>query len=266
MSDATSHATTDASRTRRPLRLLHTSDVHLGGGFRKPEEGRHHDHCLCPLDAIEESVARHLPDVVIVAGDLFEHQRVEADLVHRVLGRLAALGAPCILTTGNHDAHDHRTLYPTDVVGRHDLVFLDHPGGRTVELLDGDLVVWGKAMDDHHRGFRPLHDVPERPRHDAWWVVIGHGHHEPEGTDDVLGRSSPVTPGDIEATGADYVALGHWHRRTDVSTGPVTAWYSGAPYGPGASERFNVVDLHPSRGVIVDEVEVTLAPDGCHPG
>lgn len=252
--------------TRRPLRLLHTSDVHLGGGFRVPEVGRHRDHCLCPLDAVEVAVDRHRPDVVIVAGDLFEHQRVEADLVDRVLGRLADLDALCILTTGNHDAHDHRTLYPGERIDRHDLVFLDHPGGTTVEVLGGELVVWGKAMDDHHRGFRPLHDVPVRPRVDAWWVVVGHGHHEPEDTDDGYGRSSPLTPADIEATGADYVALGHWHRRTDVSVGTVTAWYSGAPYGPGASERFNLVDLHPGRGTIVTEIEVSLDPDGCHPG
>lgn len=247
----------------QPIRLLHTSDVHLGGGFRAPAEGRHGDHCLCPLDAIERAVADHRPDAVIVAGDLFEHQRVEAELVDRVLDRLGRLDATCVLTTGNHDAHDERTIYGRELVGRHDVVFLDRPGGATVELLEGSLVVWGKAMDDHHRGFRPLHDVPVRPRTDAWWVVVGHGHHEPDDTDELLGRSSPVTPTDIAATGADYVALGHWHRRTEVSAGGVTAWYSGAPHGPGASERFNLVDLDPDRGVTVTELDVVLAPEGC---
>lgn len=247
----------------RPIRLLHTSDVHLGGGFRTPSTGGHDDHCLCPLDAIERAVDGHRPDAVIVAGDLFEHQRVGLDLVDRVLGRLAGLAATCILTTGNHDAHDHRTIYPAALIDRHDVVFLDRPGGSMADLLDGSLTVWGKAMDDHHRGFRPLHDVPARPRTDAWWVVVGHGHHEPEPAGDLLGRSSPIHPADIEATGADYVALGHWHRRADVSSGGVTAWYSGAPFGPGASERFNLIDLCPARGVTVTEIAADLDPRGC---
>ncbi len=249
----------------RPLRLLHTSDVHLGeGGFPRPERGRHLAHCLCPLEAIATAVAAHAPDAVVVAGDLFDHQRVEPALVHAALDHLIGLGVTCVLINGNHDLHDERSPYRHRADDGDGLIFLDRQAGSTIELFDGALHVWGRAMDDHHRGFRPLAEVPPRPADDAWWVVLGHGHFEP-GDDVGSIRSSPVTPADIEATGADYVALGHWHVRTDVSTAGVTAWYSGAPHGVGATGRFNLVDLEPGRGAVVTPVVVRLPAEGCHP-
>ncbi|MEM9563675.1 MAG: metallophosphoesterase [Actinomycetota bacterium] len=241
-----------------PVRLLHTSDVHLGGGFPTPGGGEHLDDCLCPLLAIEAAAADHQPDVVIVAGDLFDHQRVDDRLVDRVLDRLAALDPTCVLLNGNHDLHDGRSLY--EAAERPGLVFLSGRDGSAVALADTAVAVWGRAMDDHHRGFRPLSGVPERPDDDRWWVVVGHGHHEPDLEHGY--RSSPIAPDDIAATAADYVALGHWHVRTDVSAGGVTAWYSGAPHGHGATGSFNRVDLGPD-GATVTPVDVSLPSGGC---
>ena len=247
----------------RPLRLLHTSDVHIGGGFRTPEEGEHHDHCLCPLVVIEELVEAQKVDVMLVVGDLFDHQRVSDELVDEVLGRLGRLGVPCVVIAGNHDVHDERSVYGTEVLDGSGVIFLDDDKGTTVELLEGDLTIWGKAMPVHDRDFRPVRDVPERPRDDSWWVVLGHGHLDPDEDNDAFGRSSPISPADIAATEADYVALGHWHVRTDASTEAVTAWYSGAPYGVAASQQMNVVDLHPETGVVVGSVPVVLPVSGC---
>ncbi len=249
----------------RPLRLLHTSDVHIGGGFHTPSTGDHLDHCLCPLIAIEQLVVSEEVDVMLVVGDLFDHQRVSDELVAEVLGRLGRLGVPCVVIAGNHDVHDERSVYESLTLERSGVVFLDDHAGTTVDLLDGALNIWGKAMPVHDRDFRPLRDVPDRPDDNAWWVVLGHGHLE-EGGDDPFGRSSPLTALDIEATKADYVALGHWHVRTDASTASVPAWYSGAPYGVAASEQMNLIDLHPDDGVSVGAVPATLPAGGCSPG
>jgi len=246
----------------RPLRLLHTSDVHIGGGFHPPEHGDHHDHCLCPLVAIEHLVAANAVDVMLVAGDLFDHQRVSASLVAEVLGRLGSLGVPCVVINGNHDVHDDGTVYDPALVDRSGVVFLDDHGGSQIELFDGALHLWAKAMPVHDRQFRPLTDAPLRPDPAAWWVVLGHGHYEPV-EQDQFGRSSPLSPAEIEATGADYLALGHWHVRTDVSTENVVAWYSGAPHGVVSSGQMNLVDLCPGHGVAVQSLPVVLPAMGC---
>ena len=95
---------------------------------------------------------------------------------------------------------------------------------------------------------------------DPWFIAMGHGHFVDD--DEASHRSSLITPGDIARTEADYVALGHWHVTTDVSQGPVSAWYCGAPSGrPGGHAL--IVDLHVDAGVQVTAIEVPLDPTGC---
>ncbi len=248
--------------SRRPLRLLHTSDVHLGSGYPPRDGGDHLDHCLCPLHALETMVDDHGVDVVLVVGDLFDHQRVSTGFVDQVLGRLGGLGVECLVISGNHDLHDERTLYRPEAVAGAGVTFIDRVDGGMVEVAGGAARAWAKAMPQHDRNFRPLRDVPGRPQDDAWWLVLGHGHFEDE-PDDRLGRSSPLTTEEIAATGADYLALGHWHIRTDVSASGVPAWYSGAPMGPVSSGTMNLVDLHPRNGVTVTAVDTAAPPGGC---
>jgi len=91
----------------------------------------------------------------------------------------------------------------------------------------------------------------------GWYVVAGHGHLTTPGD----GRSSPITVAEVSATGADYVALGHWHVTTDLGTrgATVPAWYSGAPlFGHGAGRMLLVAldDAHPEGPVRVQPLPV----------
>ncbi len=235
--------------TKRPLRFLHTSDVHLGShGYNGA--ATHHRHCVCPLLAIDRLAREHRVDGVLVVGDLFDHARVDETLVQRTFDSLEALPGVTLLIVGNHDVHDDSSLYRRhiDALDATSTVFFPELEGSLEHLLDGDLVVWGKAMDEHSARYRPLHGVIERPALDAWFMVLGHGLHVGDDPFMGQGRSSLITAEDIAATGADYVALGHHHVMGDVSTGGVTAFYSGAPTGyPGGHAL--LVELCPERGV-----------------
>jgi hypothetical protein len=76
-------------------------------------------------------------------------------------------------------------------------------------------------------------------------------------------RSSPITDDDIAATGADYVALGHWHTLTDVSAGGVPAWYAGSPMMSWSDGVALLVDLVPGQGARVEAVPVVPPAAGC---
>lgn len=241
---------------RRALRLLHTSDVHLGShGYHGA--ATHHRHCVCPLRSLAKVAADNGVDGVLVVGDLFDHARVDELLVRRAFEVLDAMPGFTALIVGNHDVHDDTSPYRRHetVVTSSETLFLDQLHGAVGHPLDGELVLWGRAMDEHSHRYRPLHGVVERPLPDAWYVVLGHGLHIGEDSIDGAGRSSLITSADIAATRADYVALGHHHVRTDVSAGGVTAYYSGAPSGYPGGEAL-VVDLHPERGVQVTAVPV----------
>ncbi len=87
-----------------PMRLLHTSDWHLGRTF--------HGHNLLGdqeqvLAAIADLVTEHDVDVVLVAGDLYDRAVPSVDAVQlatRALRRIADAGAQIVVSTGNHDS------------------------------------------------------------------------------------------------------------------------------------------------------------------
>lgn len=90
----------------KPLRLLHTSDWHLGralcGRRRLPEFAAF-------LDWLVETIAREKVEVVAVAGDVFDSSAPSAQaqsLYYRFLGRVA-LETDCgqvLVIAGNHDS------------------------------------------------------------------------------------------------------------------------------------------------------------------
>jgi exonuclease SbcD len=86
------------------MRLLHTSDWHLGRSF----------HGVGMLDAqrtfidqLVGAVTEHSVDVVLVAGDVYDRALPGVDVVRlldEALVRLTSAGAQVVLTSGNHDS------------------------------------------------------------------------------------------------------------------------------------------------------------------
>jgi DNA repair protein SbcD/Mre11 len=249
--------------TRRPVRVLHTSDVHLGTDSPGCQGRTHRRDCLCPINVIEQVVRERRVDVVLIAGDLFDHAKVSDDLVTATFARLAALDADVVLLPGNHDAHESGD---TAVYRRHRSMidearvrFFDAVAGDTHDAADAGLRIWSRSMDDHTPDFVPLAGPPPHPE-DRWFIVAGHGHFAPDGTESH--RSSRITVEHIDSTRADYVALGHWHVTTDLATrGTSTpAWYCGAPlFGYGAGNVL-LVDFVPDKPVQVRPIDILNHP------
>lgn len=85
------------------MRLLHTSDWHLGRSF--------HGHPTVPqlrevLAELPRLVREYRVDAVLVAGDVFDHAAPAADLyavLAEVIRAIREAGAVVVLTSGNHD-------------------------------------------------------------------------------------------------------------------------------------------------------------------
>lgn len=86
------------------MRLLHTSDWHLGRSF-------HGTGTLAAqrifLDNLEKTVRESEVDVVLIAGDVYDRALPGVDVVELfddALERLTAAGAQVIISSGNHDS------------------------------------------------------------------------------------------------------------------------------------------------------------------
>ena len=85
------------------MRLLHTSDWHIGRTFHGHSTD---EHLATVLAAIAAAVAEHQVDVVIVAGDIFDSSTPKSDaftMLNDAVLAIRAAGAHVILTSGNHD-------------------------------------------------------------------------------------------------------------------------------------------------------------------
>ena len=244
------------SAPRRSLRVLHTADVHLGSdGYGGAEQQAAHEaSARRGFRGIVDRALADAVDLVLTAGDLFDHNRVPDETIAFVRAELGRLHQPVVILPGNHDA-----LYSSAIYDRHDLAartghvrVIRRLDGETIDLPELDAMVWGRAMEEHAPEFRPLAHLPGREAR-RWCLAMAHGFFYEEGQRPE--RSSPIFAEEIRDSGWDYIALGHQHVRIDVSRGPVVAYYAGAPLEGSAAERSGSVlrvDLSDAGGVRVE--------------
>jgi exonuclease SbcD len=247
---------------KRPLTLIHTSDVHLESDtFGRGEEGLSYRRRIQDaFQKVVDMVCETKADLFLIAGDLFDSNRVPESGVEFVNAELRRTPCPVILIPGNHDCYDHRSIYKKadfTLAGSH-VHTLTEEEGRTITFPELQATVWGKGLVEHDPAFRPLAGVPARQ--DDWWHIgMAHGYFvEEEG----FQRSSPVTPEEIEQSGLDYLAMGHVHVFNDLSQGSTTSCYPGTPaplyMGVDDGGSVAVVTLDPEKGVAITQQKVVL--------
>ncbi len=221
--------TVPAGNSSRPrLRLLHTSDVHLGAYDSSDQSRRDelHGHFRSVIDAaIEERV-----DLMLIAGDFIDNARVRDETLTYAAEQIARLDRPVLIAPGNHDHVGPNSVYDRiDLTAiAENLTIMRSPSGETVRFDDLDLEVWGRSHTEQDPRYVPFAGMPGRGEA-AWQIAIGHGHYiHPKA---LIHHSFHVYEQELAASGRDYVALGHWEQFTRVAAGETVAAYSGAPDG-----------------------------------
>lgn len=254
------------------MRLLHTSDWHLGRRF--------HGASLLTaqagyLDHLVELVRTEKIDAVLVAGDIYDRALPAPDsveLLDETLARLRAAGAVVVLSSGNHDSATRlgfgaRVLEHGGVHIRTTVQSVRRP------VLVGDVAIYPlpylepaltatalEATEATHAGV--LRAAMRRVRADLTGrgvpgVVMAHAF--------VVGATSCESERDISVGGAGavpastfsglaYAALGHLHGAQQVGE---IGRYSGSPVAMSFSEA-----THRKSSVLVevtgDQVSTTL--------
>lgn len=183
------------------------------------------------LRAIGRVAAAEAAEFVVVAGDVFDSNRVGPRTVGRALEAMADIPVQVFLLPGNHDPFDAASVYrsPTFVRGQPTNVIVFEES-KVVEVRPG-LELVGAPWTSK----RPLRDlvgtacadlvpVPGLVR-----IVVGHGV-----IDEMIDLDNPAVihlaalAAAIAEGRAHYIALGDRHSTTPVgSTGRI--WYSGSP-------------------------------------
>jgi exonuclease SbcD len=250
------------------MRILHTSDWHIGRSF--------HGHPTLDalrgvLDALVAQVRAHDVDVVVLAGDVFDSAAPAAScysLLSETLVNLSDAGARVIVTSGNHDSAAR--LGFQSALLRDGITVLTDPAavGTPVTLHDDDGPV-------HFYGIPYLEPAIVRHRWEGVELrsqaqTLGHvmglvrddlaqrggrsvviSHCFAAGVEATPGVEREIRQGNLDVVplsvfdGPDYVALGHIHGRQALSD---RVRYAGAPlhysFGEGAKPRGSwLIDL-----------------------
>jgi len=224
--------------------LVHSSDLHVD---EDRAVGSRNGDGTAGLRWVLVTARAARADVVLLAGDTFENNQLGQAILERARGLLADADLPVVILPGNHDP-----ALADSVFVRGGFAELPHVSilgvthDEAVPFPVFDLEIWGHAHRDYY-SMAPLRGP--RPRSTRWQAAMAHGHYEPPAT-----RANPLRPSwvfsdeEIAATGADYLALGHWDRAVRVGNGVVPAYYSGSPE---LAQTLNMVRLTAAGEVFV---------------
>jgi DNA repair exonuclease SbcCD nuclease subunit len=245
----------------KPVRFIHTSDVHLdtsfsGAGIPSRLGDRKREAIRATFRAILED-ARNLPaDLLLIAGDLFEHDRVSSDTIEFLRQQLAALdGIPVFISPGNHDPYLHGSPYREDQWPANVHIFRDEEF-HSVELADLGVRVTGFGYNRTHVPERPFLKLKPLPP-DAVNLVVAHASEAgrlPSGKV----NHGPFSIEEIAAKNVHYCALGHYHQQRAVENpfDGTQVWYSGIPEGRAWEEKgacgYLVGEVSPNGTTVVE--------------
>ena len=263
------------------MRILHTSDWHLGRSFHRvdmlPAQAAFIDHLV-------ETVRTRRVDAVLVAGDVYDRAvppLAAVELYDDALHRLAGLGVPTVMISGNHDSA-RRLGVGAGLFERAGIHLRTDPAGCStpVVLADdhGDVAFYGlpylePALAREQLGAgRASHasvlsaamdrvraDLADRPA-DTRSVVLAHafvsgGAGSDSERDITVGGVAAVPPEVFD--GVDYAALGHLHGCQSITE---RVRYSGSPLAYSFSETHHrksmwLIELGPDGSLDAERID-----------
>ncbi|MCB1056035.1 MAG: DNA repair exonuclease [Acidobacteria bacterium] len=224
-----------------PFSFLHCADLHLDSPFRglgetAPTIAKALERAsFSALERITALALEHEVDFVVFAGDVYDgtDRSLTAQLRFRdALARLSAAGIESFIAHGNHDPLPswHRDLELP--VGAHRFAgaplerFVVQRRGRTVAQLHGYSYPQREVRESV---------VPHFPKRPGPPFAIGVLHANVGGQSG-HGGYAPCSVDDLVATGFDYWALGHVHRRQLLYEGGPWVVYPGFTQGRSVRE------------------------------
>jgi exonuclease SbcD len=236
------------------LRILHTSDWHLGRALHG--EPLLEDQAWM-LERLLEAVKDERPDALVVAGDVYDRAVPPPEAVSLLddfLTRVAERGVQVVAIAGNHDSPERLSFgarllesrgihlrgglrdpaRPVEIEGRGLLYAIPFLDPEVVRGLEGDDEIRGHAAATERILARARADAAARA---VPTVLVAHAF--VQGAAETPDSERPLAVGGSGAVpastfeGFDYVALGHLHASQDV--GPRIS-YSGSPLKYSFSE------------------------------
>ena len=206
------------------MKIIHTADMHLGSPLNSKLTGaKVRERSRELTDTFRRTVdfaTRVGAKAVIIAGDLFDSERVPSRIYDEVTRIISGSGMSFFYLPGNHEGDSFAAS------GR-ELPRNLYTFGRDWTYYElGDVVIGGRSFCTADT-FKTYMAHPTKKN-----IAVLHGELRDRcASPDVIGLK------DAEGVGVDYLALGHYHGyRCESIDRRASAVYSGSPEGRGFDE------------------------------
>ncbi len=265
------------------MKILHTSDWHLGQEFYSYDRREEHQ---AFFDQLKNIVREEQPDVMVVSGDVYHTVAPSNGVMRMFTDSLVEICGACptmnvVVIAGNHDSNSrlevNRSLWSrfnVSIVGSIERTD-DHEVDLSMNIISvksgsGDTIGYvvaiphifnkaypswtgGQSVEDKQRMFYEKVAEALGDTHNLPVVMMAHmavlgcnisGHDDSRGNLEYIGIST------LNPVPFDYLALGHIHYPQDIATGRPTcrARYCGSPLPVSFDEEY-------SHSVSIVEIE-----------
>ena len=214
----------------KEIKIIHTSDLHLGMTFKSlgDKSKLHRIDCQNNFSRIIDLCITEKVNALLIGGDFFDildPPKSLAKFAISELERLEKQNITIFIISGNHDPYKKGSVWLEYKFPKNVIIF-DLPELEP-KRIDG-LTVYGLAYTNDTK--QPLKGFSAE-KEDNFKVGLIHGsttninwEEEPEA------GYRPISKEDINKSSLDYIALGHFHDFLDLKT-KVPCYYSGTPEG-----------------------------------
>ena len=223
-------------------KIIHSGDIHLDSGFSSlsKEEARIRRANSRALFSQLINIAKdENADVIILAGDIFDSYPIHPETEELFISELRRANIPIFITPGNHDPYSSDSPYKNLSFPENVHIFSSNT--LTPVVLDDIKVrIFGAAYTGESYDDRIIADF-KVPKDEFINIIALHSNLYTEGY-------SPVSVEEIGNTDADYVALAHIHKPTELMKSKNTFYaYCGClechDFGETYDSGFYIIDI-----------------------
>ncbi len=221
------------------LRFLHTADIHLHAPHKylgRNMKEREQDFRKT-LVRMKDFILKERIPVWIIAGDLWEHERVTPPTISFLQKLFADVPDTNIfISPGNHDPYLPDSYY----------VHAQWPSNVTIFSTEWSMVtlpkwqtcIYGIGFGDPHQREHRLQQFPGKAEGYKHHIMVMHGSVQEMIAESGSDPYAPVHLQELEELEMDYIALGHIHKPRIFYNrkGDIIAAYPGSPESLRASE------------------------------
>jgi DNA repair exonuclease SbcCD nuclease subunit len=214
------------------IKIGHCADIHLSTS-KNLQQNRELKQVFFKIlsDCVEEKI-----QLLLIAGDMFDDTRIDEGVLKEIKMVMGNAGFKIVISPGNHDPFTIDSPYNSDDWPKNIYIFnknFKKNGFQNFYFEDLNVRVWGSAFTSMYSRVSPLEKFSSDML-SGKEINIGLFHADLQSAHKLY---APITAEQIASTGLDYLALGHFHKRSELNRiGRTFYAYAGCPQGRGFDE------------------------------